>query len=123
MKVKICGIKDKATLQYISNHNYPPQLIGMVLNYSKSPRLISIDLARKLTNLKSPCEFVAVLVAPNTKFLDSIKNMNFSYWQIYDCSPNQLKNIKKKYKKKIITALTIKNKNDVKKYKLYEKCL
>ena len=33
--------------------------------------------------------------------------------------PQEIEPIKKKYKKKIIVALTIKNKNDVKKYKSY----
>ena len=120
METKICGIKDKNTLEYISCHSYPPMFIGMVLNYSKSPRLISINQAKKLTSLKSKCKYVAVLVSPTLKFLESIKNLNFSYWQIYNYTPLQIKNIKKKYNKKIITALTIKNKRDVNKYKLYK---
>ena len=46
--------------------------------------------------------------------------MNFQYYQIYDQSPNQIKKIKKKYKKKIILALTIESIDDVLKYKKYE---
>ena len=38
---------------------------------------------------------------------------------MYDCSPEEIKNIKKKYKKKIITAFTIENQSDVDKYKLF----
>ena len=38
---------------------------------------------------------------------------------MYDVSPDQTKHIKKKYKKKIITALTVENKTDVEKYKKY----
>ena len=38
---------------------------------------------------------------------------------MYDCTPDEIKIIKQKYKKKIITAITIKNKTDVDKYKLY----
>ena len=40
---------------------------------------------------------------------------------MYDCSPEEIIKIKKKYNKKIIAALTIENKEDVKKYKDYEK--
>jgi len=92
----------------------------MILNYSKSPRNISLELAKKLTSIKNKCEYVAVLVAPTIDFLNLIQNINFSYWQIYDLEPSEIANIKKKYQKKIITALTIKNKDDVKKYKLYK---
>ena len=61
-----------------------------------------------------------MLVKPDNEILESIKNLNFDYYQIYDCTPNQLKSIKYNYKKKIITALTIQNYQDVEKYKLYE---
>ena len=61
-----------------------------------------------------------MLVKPDNEILESIKNLNFDYYQIYDCSPDQLKSIKYNYKKKIITALTIQNYQDVEKYKLYE---
>ncbi len=46
--------------------------------------------------------------------------MNFDYYQLYDVGPEKTKIIKEKYKVKIITALTIENKNDVKKYKKFE---
>ena len=61
-----------------------------------------------------------MLVKPDNEILESIKNLNFDYYQIYDCSPDQLKSIKYNYKKKIIAALTIQNYQDVEKYKLYE---
>ena len=38
---------------------------------------------------------------------------------MYDCTPSEIKFIKQKYKKKIITAFAIKNKSDVDNYKLY----
>ena len=38
---------------------------------------------------------------------------------MYDCSPEEIKKILKKNIKKIITALTIKKKKDVDKYKLF----
>ena len=39
---------------------------------------------------------------------------------MYDCSPEEIIKIKKKYNKKIIAALTIENNEDVRKYKDYE---
>ena len=46
--------------------------------------------------------------------------MNFDYYQLYDVNPEKTKIIKEKYKVKIITALTIENKNDIEKYKKYQ---
>ena len=63
--------------------------------------------------------FVAVLVNPDNKILEEIKNLPFDYYQLYDCSPLKVKSIKEKYKRKIITAITVKDKDDVNKYKLY----
>ena len=62
---------------------------------------------------------MAVLVNPTEKFLEEIKNFNFDFYQLYDVSADKTKVIKNTYKKKIITALTIKEKNDVDKYKDY----
>ena len=38
---------------------------------------------------------------------------------MYDCTPAEIKEIKEKYQKKIITAFTIKSKSDLNNYKLY----
>ncbi len=121
LQSKICGVKDIKTLNYIINHKYPPNFIGMIVNYKKSHRFIENKKAKKLTNIKkNNINYVAVLVAPTIKDLEKIKNLNFQYYQIYDQSPNQIKKIKKKYKKKIILALTIESIDDVLKYKKYE---
>ena len=45
--------------------------------------------------------------------------INFDFYQLYDVSADKTKVIKNTYKKKIITALTIKEKNDVDKYRDY----
>ena len=63
---------------------------------------------------------MSVLVNPQNEILEKIKNMNFEYYQLYNVSPKRTKFIKTKYKKKIITALSIEKKKDVKKYKLYK---
>ena len=117
---KICGIKDVDTLNFIVNHPFPPKFIGFICNYPKSSRYVEINELKKLLSIKkNKSEFVAVLVQPNNNILEEIKNLPFDYYQLYDCSPDEIKNIKKKYMKKIITALTIKNKSDVDKYKLF----
>ena len=117
---KICGIKDLDTLNFIVNHPFPPRFIGFICNYPKSSRYVKINKLKKLLSIKkNKSKFVAVLVKPNNKILEEIKNLPFDYYQLYDCSPDEIKNIKKKYMKKIITALTIKNKSDVDKYKLF----
>ena len=47
--------------------------------------------------------------------------MNFKYYQLYDVKTNRDYFIKKKYRKKIISVITVKKTSDVKKYKLYLK--
>ena len=120
LKSKICGVSDSKTLNYIINHNHPPQFIGFVVNYPKSKRYVNLERLQTLLKVeKKKSQFVAVLVNPNYKTLEEIKDLPFDYYQLYDCSPTQVKSIKEKYKKKIITALTIKDKDDIERYKLY----
>ena len=117
---KICGITNREILNFIINHPMPPKFIGFICNYKKSPRYLNIVKLRKLINVeKKSCKFVAVLVKPNIEILEKIKDLNFDYYQIYDCNPDETKLIKKKYNKKIITAFTIENFKDVEKFKLY----
>ncbi len=118
---KICGVSDLDTLNFIINHPHPPQFIGFICNYKKSPRYVEVKELSKLLKLdKKKSKFVAVLVKPNENILEKIKELPFDYYQIYDCSPEETKMIKKKYNKKIITALTIKDENDVQKYSLFK---
>ena len=120
MDAKICGIKDSKTLNFIINHNTPPKFIGFITNYPKSRRHVKYKNLKKLINIeKKKVNFVSVLVNPNDEILEKIKDLNFDYYQLYDVSPEKTKTIKEKYKVKIITALTIENKNDVEKYKKF----
>ena len=117
---KICGISDLDTLNFIINHPYPPQFIGFICNYKKSSRYVEVEKLNELLKLdKKKSNFVAVLVKPDETILEEIKHLPFDYYQIYDCSAEEIKEIKQKYNKKIITALTIKDKTDVQKYDLF----
>ena len=117
---KICGISDLNTLNFIINHPYPPQFIGFICNYKKSPRYVEVEKLNELLTLdKKKSNFVAVLVKPDEKILEKIKHLPFDYYQVYDCTPEEIKEIKQKYNKKIITALTIKDETDVEKYQLF----
>ena len=119
--VKICGVSDSKTLNFILNHTYPPNFIGFICNYPKSSRYIEFDKLKKLTNVnKNKSLFVAVLVKPDHTILEKIKDLPFDYYQIYDCTPKEIKKIKQKYNKKIIPVLTISNQNDINKYKDFE---
>ena len=117
---KICGISDLDTLNFIINHPYPPQFIGFICNYKKSSRYVGVEKLNELLAIdKKKSNFVAVLVKPDEDILEKIKYLPFDYYQIYDCTPYEIKSIKEKYNKKIITALTIRDGNDVQKYYLY----
>ena len=121
MEAKICGVKDKDVLSFIISHPSPPTFIGFIANFKKSKRYVEYEMLKKLLTInKGKSNYVAVLVKPSEEFLKKIEPLNFDYYQIYDLTPNEIMNIKKKYNKKIITAITIENEIDVKKHILYK---
>ena len=118
LECKICGVSDSKILNFIVNHKYSPQFIGFIVNYPKSKRYVELDKLKELINIdKRNTQFVAVLVKPNEDILEKIKDLKFDYYQIYDTKPEQIKSIKSKYNKKIISAITVEAKTDVEKYK------
>ena len=118
--LKICGISDPKTLNYILNHRHKPSMIGFITNYEKSKRFIKYDRLKHLINIdKKKVNFVSVLVKPKDEILEKIKDLDFDYYQLYDVDPQRTEEIKSKYKIKIITAITVSSKNDVIKYKEY----
>ena len=119
---KICGVSDFKTLNYILNHPYPPKFIGFICNFKKSKRYVPFKNLKSLINIdkKNSIYFVSVLVNPNDEILEKLKILNFDYYQLYDVNPERTKLIKKKYNKKIISALTIEKLQDVEKYMLYK---
>ena len=119
--LKICGISDPKTLNYILNHSNPPNFVGFITNYKKSKRFIEYEKLKELLDVnKRDIKFISVLVNPTDEILEKIKNLNFDYYQLYDVEPERTKEIKKKYGIKIITALTVSREDDVIKYKNYQ---
>ncbi|MDA9877096.1 phosphoribosylanthranilate isomerase [Candidatus Pelagibacter sp.] len=117
MKSKICGISDSETLRYLTNHPNPPQYIGFIVNYPKSRRFVKHNKLRELLKIdKNNSKYVAVLVRPDENILEEIKDLPFDYYQVYDCTPAEIKSIIEKYNKKIIVAITVKDQGDVIKY-------
>ena len=120
MQVKICGISDPITLKFLTEHPHSPKFIGFIVNYPKSRRYVEINRLKDLLKIgKKNTSYVAVLVKPDTKILEEIKNLPFDYYQVYDCDPKEIKDIRERYNKKIITAFTVQSLDDVKKYNLY----
>ena len=120
MQVKICGISDSITLKFLTEHPHSPKFIGFIVNYPKSRRYVEINKLKDLLKIdKKNSSYVAVLVKPDTQILEEIKNLPFDYYQVYDCEPKEIKDIKESYNKKIITAFTVQSLDDVKKYNLY----
>ena len=117
MKSKICGISSSETLKYLTGHPNPPQYIGFIVNYPKSKRFVEKNQLKELLRIdKKNSKYVAVLVRPDENILEEIKNLSFDYYQIYDCTPFEIKSIIEKYNKKIIIAITVKDQNDIVKY-------
>ena len=118
---KICGISDPKTLTYIVDHPHPPQFVGFIVNWKASSRYVELDRLKELLNInKKKSKYVAVIVKNDESTLEKIKDLPFDYYQMYDCSPEEIFKIKEKYNKKIIASLTIENNEDVRKYKDYE---
>ena len=120
MKSKICGVSDSKTLKYLTQHPNPPQYIGFIVNYPKSRRFVEYNPLKELLKIdKNNSKYVAVLVQPDEDILEKIKDLPFDYYQIYNCSPTEIKSIIKKYNIKIIVAITVLDQNDVIKYMEY----
>ena len=50
--IKICGVSDLETLDYIVNHQFPPRFVGFISNYKKSKRYVEYEKLKKLVNIK-----------------------------------------------------------------------
>jgi phosphoribosylanthranilate isomerase len=120
MKLKACGLSNPIEVETCVSFNV--DFCGFILNYPKSHRYISFDKAKDLTNInKGNTKYVGVLVKPTKEELNKFYKLNLDYFQLYgEYNSDELISIKEKFKKKIITSIQVKKKNDIDKYKLVE---
>ena len=121
MKVKVCGLS--TAKQVKTCINFGADYCGFILNYPKSHRYIELAKAKELTDIeKKNTKYVGVLVNPKEDELEKFSRLNIDYLQIYGNYKKQLiLNIKSKFNKKIIMAIQVKKKDDIVKYKQFEK--
>ena len=117
-KVKICGMTDAATIQTAIDHKV--DYLGFVF-YPKSPRNLTPKQATLLTkNIPSHINKVAVIVNETNQFIEYIKN-DFNTFQLHgDEDLNRVKELKKKYNKKIIKAIKVTDEDSAKKFQQFE---
>ena len=117
-KVKICGMTDAATIQTAIDHKV--DYLGFVF-YQKSPRNLTPKQATLLTkNIPSHINKVAVIVNETDQFIEYIKN-DFDTFQLHGGEDlNRVKELKKKYNKKIIKAIKVTDENSAKKFQQFE---
>ena len=121
MKLKVCGLSNPIEVETCVSLNV--NYCGFILNFPKSHRYISLDKAKVLTNIdKGNTKYVGVLVKPSEDQLNQFSELNLDYFQLYgNFHTEKIIKIKEKFKKKIISSIQVKNKEDITKYKLVEK--
>ena len=120
MKLKVCGLSNPIEVETCVELNV--DYCGFILNYPQSHRYISLDKAKGLTDInKGKTKYVGVLVKPSENELNQFSKLNLDYFQLYgNYKSDELIKIKEKFKKKIISSLQVKKKDDIDKYKLIE---
>ena len=109
IKIKICGISDHLCMSTLSNLNV--DYVGLVF-FEQSPRNISIEKAKLITkNLNNSTKIVALTVNATDQFLnDIVANLSPDYLQLHgEETPYRCFEIKKKFKTKIIKAISAKS--------------
>ena len=109
--IKICGMNNAEMIKTAISNKV--DYLGFVF-YEKSPRNLTVDEAKVLTNLvPTNIKKVAVLVDPDDNFLEQIKTL-FDFFQLHGSETNQrIKAVKSKFNNKIIKAVKIKTKEDL----------
>tara|TARA_A100001015_G_scaffold277677_1_gene337096 strand:+ start:1012 stop:1629 length:618 start_codon:yes stop_codon:yes gene_type:complete len=117
MKLKVCGLSNPNDVKICVDYNV--NFCGFILNFPKSHRNISYEKAKKLLSInKNKTQYVGVLVEPNLEELKKFSQLELDYFQLYGQYDNKsLISIKKRFKKKIISALQVTNKSDIETYK------
>lgn len=118
--IKFCGLNDKASVEKASELNV--EFAGFVFN-AESPRSVSPELAQELADmLPAKTKKVAVTVNMTDEMLGYVlADFHPDYLQLHgDETPERAKDIKRSTGCKIIRAIKLKSKDDLKKAKFYE---
>ena len=120
MKLKVCGLSNPIEVETCVKNNV--DFCGFILNYVKSHRYITYERAKDILTInKKKTQYVGVLVKPTLKDLEKFSKLNLDYFQLYgQYNDNSLAEIKNKFKKKIISSIQVKYKNDIETYKNIE---
>ena len=111
IELKICGINSESIINIIVK-NGRCKYLGFVF-YPPSPRNLSLQQSIQLTSIiPNHIKKVAILVKPENNFIEKIKDQ-FDYFQLYETSPERVKEIKLISNKKIIQAIKVKKKEDI----------
>ncbi len=109
IKIKICGISDQYNMSVISNLKV--DYVGLVF-FEKSPRNVSIEKAKFILKyLSNSIKIVALTVNATDQFLrEIVANLSPDYLQLHgEETPFRCFEIKKKFKTKIIKAISAKS--------------
>ena len=121
LNVKICGIKSISHVKACVKGK--AKMIGLMF-YNKSPRYINLKTAKKISNFsKNKIKRVGVFANANIAEIKRVtKNVELDYLQFHgNETVGFIKNVKKKFKIKLIKALKISNNNDIKKISRFKK--
>jgi len=122
MIFKICGLKNKKAL--ICCEKNKVDFYGMIF-YEKSPRNVTLNQAKRLTDLSKELKIKAVGVFVDSNINDlkeTISYLDLKYIQLHgDEDQNYINQIKKQFNLKIIKKISIKNPEDLNKIYNYKK--
>ena len=116
MKLKVCGISNPIEVETCIKNDV--NFCGFILNYTKSHRYITFERAKDLLNIsKKKVQCVGVLVNPSNDELEKYSKLDFDYFQLYgEYTDKEIKNIKHKFNKKVITSIQVKKREDIDNY-------
>jgi phosphoribosylanthranilate isomerase len=118
MKLKVCGLSNTEEVKACVSLGV--DYCGFILNYSQSHRYISFEKADILTKIKKKnTQYVGVLVNPSKDELNLFSKLNLDYFQLYgNFNSKELLDIREKFKKKIISTIQVKKKEDIYKHEM-----
>ncbi len=118
MIVKCCGLNPTRDVQVCLDQKV--DFLGFIF-YEKSPRNINIsDLDILKSYNRGNSLFTAVTVDADNEMIDQISSKNIQCIQLHGSETNErIKEIKQRYKLKVIKTIQVKNEKDISLYKKY----